>query len=489
MTSNAQPGRRVILAEFNEITYRFIDPLVAAGKLPNFSAFLREGARGAPVAPEEPLFLDPWIAWTTLYTGRPQEEHGVKFLEQPPETVTGPRIWEMAADAGRSVGVYGSIMSWPPRTDVRGFWVPSTFSPTTATHPQDLAPIQDLNIGQTRAHTPVGKQGQAPGKLRHVWRLFRLGLRISTLAKIVSFLVRSRLNRHRNWEKVGLQPLVNLDFFEALYDRHQPDLATFHTNHAAHYMHRYWRAADSTPFLTPPSEEERRHYGRAVEYGYDVADQTLGRLWRLADDNTVVIVASGLGQQPYVSDDFRDGREIVRIREIKTLLELCGIEQDCTPISMMAPQWNLDFEDPVKMARAQQILGSAWVGSPEVKLFAFEAVGKTINFNVYQKNLRPLNLDAMCVFPDAQNRQIRLGDLCAVQDATPKQGCHDRVGVLMIRGAGIRRGARIEECSTLDIAPTMLHLMGLPIPEYMRGRVLEEALVARPQIQVPALAT
>ena len=96
-----------------------------------------------------------------LYTGRPQEEHGVRFLEQPPETVSGPRLWEIAADAGKSIGVFGSIMSWPPRTDIDGFWVPSTFSPDTQTYPPELEPIQELNLTYTRAHSPTAKKASS----------------------------------------------------------------------------------------------------------------------------------------------------------------------------------------------------------------------------------------------------------------------------------------------------------------------------------------
>ncbi len=157
-------ARKVLLVELNEITWRFIDPLCDRGKLPTFDQFRRYGTRGSPMATEVPPNLDPWIAWTTVYTGRPQEEHGVRFLEQPPDSVRGPRVWEIAADAGRSVGVYGSIMSWPPRA-VRGFWVPSTFSPTPATFPANLEPIQDLNLSQTRAHTPVGPGAKPIGSL------------------------------------------------------------------------------------------------------------------------------------------------------------------------------------------------------------------------------------------------------------------------------------------------------------------------------------
>src|SRR5262245_55613447 len=120
MKAQQNGARKVILAEFNEITWRLLDPLCARGQLPGFAEFIEQGTRGSPLATEVPPYLDPWISWTSVYTGRTHEEHGVRFLEQPPETVTGPRLWDLAADAGKSVGVFGSIMSWPPRRDVRG---------------------------------------------------------------------------------------------------------------------------------------------------------------------------------------------------------------------------------------------------------------------------------------------------------------------------------------------------------------------------------
>jgi Type I phosphodiesterase / nucleotide pyrophosphatase len=486
--SNGKAPRKVLLAEFNEITWRFIDPLCAKGRLPAFSEYLNEGTRGAPVAIEQPGSLDPWISWTTLYTGRPQEEHGVKFLEQPPETVTGPRIWEIAADAGKTLGIYGSIMSWPPRSDIHGFWVPSTFSPTPETFPPELQPIQDLNLTATRAHTPVAGDQSKGSLVSRAWQLFKLGLKPSTAAKAASFLVRSKVQKHRYWEKVSLQPVINFDFFSKLYRRYHPDLATFHSNHVAHYMHRYWRAADSTPFHVKASEEEVRRYGSAIEYGYRVADTLLKKIWQLADDNTVVILASGLGQQPYVVKEFKEGREIVRIRDINQILELCGVNGHCTPLSMMAPQWNLKIPDAQKRAQAERVLTTAWYRDPQTRLFAFETVGDTICFNVFQKNLRPLDLNAECVIPEAGNKRFTLGELCVVQDPTPKEGYHDPVGMTIIRGAGVRKGARLNECTNLDFAPTILHLLGLPIPAHMKGRVLEEAFESSATVSVPAMA-
>lgn len=484
MSPDGRGPRRVLLAEFNEITWRIVDPLCARGRLPVFSELLRGGTRGAPVADEVPPDLDPWISWTTLHTGRPRQEHGVRFLEQPPETVTGPRVADLVAEAGKAVGVYGSIMHWPPRRDIRGFWIPSTFAPGPETEPPELQPIQELNLGQTRAHTPLAGRRREP-LLRRGWGLVRLGLRPATAARIGAALLRWRLRPHRRWEKVSLQPLVNLDFFERLYREHRPDFATFHSNHAAHYMHRYWRAHDPSPFLTPPPPEEMRKYGPAIEYGYRVADRVLGRLRALAGPDTVLIVASGLGQQPYVVEDFPEGRKVVRVRDIGRLMELCGVAGHCEPISMMAPQWNVRIADPSRRAQAERVLRSAWTGTPGTRLYAFETVGDTICLNVCQKSLKAIDLAAPCGFPDAGDRRFTLGELCAVQDATPKEGYHDRVGLALLHGPGIRRGGRLGECTNLDLAPTMLHLLGLPIPPHMKGRVLEEAFEGPVAVAIP----
>jgi tetratricopeptide (TPR) repeat protein/predicted AlkP superfamily pyrophosphatase or phosphodiesterase len=54
---------------------------------------------------------------------------------------------------------------------------------------------------------------------------------------------------------------------------------------------------------------------------------------------------------------------------------------------------------------------------------------------------------------------------------------HDPEGILILSGPGARRGARLEERPTLfDIAPTILHLLGLPAAESMPGRVVVTAL-------------
>jgi len=53
-------------------------------------------------------------------------------------------------------------------------------------------------------------------------------------------------------------------------------------------------------------------------------------------------------------------------------------------------------------------------------------------------------------------------------------GAHRPVGIFGARGPGIRRGLDAAELSILDIAPTVLYTLGLPVPEELQGRVPEE---------------
>jgi predicted AlkP superfamily phosphohydrolase/phosphomutase len=60
-------------------------------------------------------------------------------------------------------------------------------------------------------------------------------------------------------------------------------------------------------------------------------------------------------------------------------------------------------------------------------------------------------------------------------------GCHRLHGIFVAWGAEVRQGVTLEGARIVDLAPTILHLMGLPVPEDMDGRVLDEAIAhARP---------
>lgn len=71
----------------------------------------------------------------------------------------------------------------------------------------------------------------------------------------------------------------------------------------------------------------------------------------------------------------------------------------------------------------------------------------------------------------------------------PLTGTHQPDGILIMSGPGIREGSKIEEARLVDLMPTVLGILGLPVPTYMDGDVLQAAFVDGALESVPASST
>jgi len=61
---------------------------------------------------------------------------------------------------------------------------------------------------------------------------------------------------------------------------------------------------------------------------------------------------------------------------------------------------------------------------------------------------------------------------------TANCGYHRPNGIVMLYGTDIRKGVQLDPAQIYDVVPTALHLLGLPIPADMDGRVLTGAIKA-----------
>lgn len=468
--------RKVLLLEFNEITPTVLDPMLRRGDLPNFARLKREGAWGCPEALERYPHLDPWVTWVTLHTGVSRDVHGATILEQDLSTIRAKRTWDYAIEAGRSVGIFGSI-SCAVRP-VKGFIVPGPFAPSDETFPNSLRPIQRLNRSQTRAHSRLECEAGLLSLVKQGGQLLWSGLRVRTCARAAWVLATERLNKRRYWRRAGLQPLINWDCFRRLYQRYRPEFATWHTNHAAHYMHHYWRAYDDSAFLVRASREERSNQGKAVEYGYRICDKVLGRTLRLADANTVVMVASSMGQKPYVREEYPEGRVAVRFVDVRRVLDILAVRGVSQIVHVMNPQVNVSIPDREERHRVMGLLKrSRREGLAQSGAISVTEVGETLTLS--PAGLAGSDTSEMRYFfdgaPNARASGYGLDELFATDAPSPKQGMHDPRGLLFIHGAGVRGGTELPDVGPLDVAPTILALMGILVPAAMRGRVLREA--------------
>ncbi|HKP13625.1 MAG TPA: phosphodiesterase, partial [Blastocatellia bacterium] len=63
-----------------------------------------------------------------------------------------------------------------------------------------------------------------------------------------------------------------------------------------------------------------------------------------------------------------------------------------------------------------------------------------------------------------------------IADAFGISGCHRMHGVMIGNAAAVKRAARLDAARIYDVAPTLLYLMGEPVPDDLDGRVLTEII-------------
>jgi len=133
-------ARPVLFVGLDGADWQLLDDYVASGVMPNLAALAREGRTGVLSTIHPPL--SP-LVWTTMMTGTSPLEHGIlDFTRRNPQTgalepITSgerlvPAVWNMAADGGKSVAVFGLWATWPAEP-VRGLLVADRFSSFTAT--------------------------------------------------------------------------------------------------------------------------------------------------------------------------------------------------------------------------------------------------------------------------------------------------------------------------------------------------------------------
>ena len=106
-------------------------------------------------------------------------------------------------------------------------------------------------------------------------------------------------------------------------------------------------------------------------------------------------------------------------------------------------------------------------------LFAKVEKGNEVFAGVYQ----PHGPDIVCTPHDWRYQVFGYQDFVSnrfVETYSEMTGHHRMDGILFGKGPLFKSGEWLDTCKLVDLAPTILHLLGLPVPSDMDGRVLEE---------------
>lgn len=501
---------RVLVIGIDGGTFDLIRPWAEEGDLPNLARLMEEGVHG-PLESTLPPVTSP--AWPTFATGKNPGKHGVFDFIRPmagqfelinASSLRAPTLWQLLSEAGREVGVMNVPVTYPPRP-VNGFVIAGMLSPMsgTFTYPRDLLDRYADQMAPYRIAPNVQ---------------YKEGNEEAFTADLLELV-----------ERRG-------EYALRLMRDYPYDFLMFHFQATDVLQHALWKFVDPTHPRYDPQEAAR--FGPAFKGIYRRIDDYVGQMVdRLTDDTTVIVMSDhGFGPLHHTINVnlFLLDQGLLRLKrgawtQLKTrlfragvtpasvwhLIERAGLQNYVWQVSKSTRNKVvsrfLSFDDvdwSRTVAYAIGHVGQIYINlkgrEPEGVVepgAEYEAVRREVVEALqelrYPETGQPL-VDAVIPGDEVVHGPYasRSPDLHLVLDgyraiafplfATDNRivtrqirgdsGSHRRHGVLIAWGNGIRPGETVEEAHIMDLTPTILHLMGLSVPDDMDGRVLTSAL-------------
>jgi predicted AlkP superfamily phosphohydrolase/phosphomutase len=494
------PKPQLIVVGLDAATFDVIDPLVDAGDLPNLAGLLGRGARGTLRSTTHPLTP---LAWTTMVSGVNAGKHGIwDFSERDASgyrlrAVNGshsraPALWTRLSQAGRRVGIVNVPFTWPA-PDVNGFALAGI----------DAAARED---GMTSPRGLVHELQDRFGRL-----LLDHSFPVDSEGRLDLEVVRRACE-----QKVAI--------VDWLAERYEPEL-----------LFVVFMAADHVHHLAWPDWEARGRESSVAE-AYRILDASLGEVLKRAGEETNVLVVSDhgggslkgvvnlnawLAEQGYLaySGNGNGGGGAHRFLELRRklpkewrysakqhlpwlrerayrvrppsvvdwgrtrafaygifgniVLNVAGRERD----GIVEPG---DEYERVREELSERLLDLRWGDGQQIvaavhrreDLYAGPELDKIPDLVVEFRDYAWLGKGNLT------ERTPTLEDAISIR-AHPDQryaGGHRPDGIFVLSGPAARAGAELSGAGIADVAPTVMYLLGEPVPASFEGRLLAEAL-------------
>lgn len=479
---------KVIIVGLDGATFTSLKPLVDDGRMPNLKQILENGVSGI-LNSTIPPFTAP--AWSSFATGKNPGKHGVyDFVLRDKNNndvivnskiIKGEKVWEILGDRGKKVGVINFPISYPPER-VNGFMISGFISPLNAknySYPSELYPQILKEIGDYIVNVRIPER-RTEKEIKHfIDKLLR-----ETELKYKTF---EYLSKRKEWDFLYVLFMI--------FDKVQ---------------HILWKYLDIDELDYPMGEV----YKYTIKC-YQLIDDILGDLLHKIDDNISLIIISDhgfcsnkkrfyinlwLAENGFLSINFK---KLIR-EKIKDKL---GFKSEKffegLPIKVTKVSHFINFNKTKAYFNSSSSYGifinlknrdqhgiveggddyNRTRNELRSKLLSVKDKenGKNVFENVYfpeeiyhgpfLKNAPDLILSPADGY-ELTNSLFSLSGEKLLKVTAP-MGIHHQKGIFIaLNKKIIKYGATIEDINIVDIAPTVLYLMGLPVPSDMDGKVI-----------------
>jgi hypothetical protein len=467
--------RPVIVLGISGATWRVIEPMAAAGELPNIRRLRSDGSSGVlrSIRAAGDKHFRPQVAWPTLASGVRPETHGITRFFHDARDARVPMLWDFYEQQGIKVGLFGWPMTWPPKR-LNGFDVPSHLARDAQTWPPHLSFIKSLDRQEQRAERG-SKRRAAVTKLDLARFLLANGVGGSSVARLCTTFSRLLVTRDPEKRAILLRHAkldLSADLFLSLTRRYRTGFSAFITFLVDLASHRYWRYREPELFAEPSSRSSRQ-FRTAVADAYAHVDRVVGRVLSAAPRDAVIAVVSehGMEAEPQ-SAEVGPWRFVIRGDRLHELVKLDGRVDVCPVARWVAFRFVADRRLQESIAARMQAVTVEQTGLPLFQVHVHADDEVVVKFNLHREigAYAQGNLEALTI---RYNDQVLPFAALAKRLGRQRSGMHDGNGVLIVRGPGIIAGGDLPDASLVDFMPTLLHASGLKVPGHVDGAVLD----------------
>lgn len=495
--------KKVLVIGLDGATFDYIFPLMKEGKLPAISKLIRNGSWGFLESTIQPI---TGSAWPSFMTGKTPAKHSVfDFIQQElkedvslvsSQSIVGETIFDILSRHGKKIISINVPVTYPP-WKINGIMITGMLSPENAeiTYPLEFKKeLKDYRIDIRTSY----KEGKEQEMIDDVKDLVRNRARFTT--KILS---------EKEW-----------DFAMVVFRG---------TDVIPHYFRKYMDRQH------PEYARSNKKFRNAISEIYEETDNTIGELLKVIPEDTSIFLMSDHGHGRlrkmvnlnmwFLKNGFLALKKSPRV---KMKYDLFRIGLSPQNVYQMLSRFGVQnviqrFNRQTRNKILNSMLSFSDVDWNRTKAYSLGHIGQIyINLKGREKfgivspgreyeNVRKEIITKLKQLRDPETGKIVIDKVVKKEDIyngpylekapdlfvfsknseydsfalmaqnteifckhfKGQSGNHRLNGIFIANGSDIRPGIKIKDAKIIDIVPTLLYLMGLPIPDDLDGEVLK----------------